>query len=285
MAILYSILTLFLVAAFPYKSALNVNLEDCQNGQHKEGEFKELVWSDEFDGEGDLDGDKWFAQTKLPPWGSWYGGLINHYTDREENIYLSEGYLHLVAKKESLEDQGHTKNYTSARLNSKFAFTYGRVEVRAKMPSGVGTWPAIWMLSKDINEDGAYWQQQGFGKTNWPDCGEIDIVEHWGKNQDFVQSAVHTRASHGHEVSTLGGRKIENASDQFHLYSLVWTEDKLMFSIDGILHYTYAPQNKSNANWPFDSDQYFLFNIAIEPDIDPAFEQSAMQVDYIRVYQ
>lgn len=248
-------------------------------------EFKTLIWADEFEEEGAINAKNWFHQTKLPPWGSWFGGLINHYTNRIENSYVDNGYLNLVAIKESFEDQGHTKEYTSARLNSKFAFTYGRVEFRAKMPSGVGTWPAIWMLNKEINEDGAYWQQQGFGKTNWPDCGEIDILEHWGSKQDSVQSAVHTKASHGHEVTTLGGQKIIDASDQFHTYSLVWTSEKMVFSVDGTQHYEYNPKVRNDETWPFDSDQYFLLNIAIEPNIEANFKKSAMQVDYIRVYQ
>ncbi|MEL6535237.1 MAG: glycoside hydrolase family 16 protein [Bacteroidota bacterium] len=193
--------------------------------------------------------------------------------------------MHLVAKRETYEDQGHVKEYTSARLNSKFAFTYGRVEVRAKMPQGVGTWPAIWMLSKNISEAGAYWQLQGYGTTSWPHCGEIDLLEHWGKNQDFVQSAVHTTASFGDQVTNLGGKKIANASTEFHLYALEWSAEKIMFEVDGEALYTYEPAVRDSTTWPFDSDQYILMNIAIEKDIDPAFEESAMVVDYIRVYQ
>ena len=147
--------------------------------------FDSLVWSDEFDGQGPINPDKWFHQTMLPPGGSWWGGLIQHYTDRIENTYVEDGYLNLVAKKEEFEDQGEVKQYTAARLNSKFTFTYGRVEIRAKLPAGTGTWPAIWMLNRNIDEDGAYWDNKGFGTTKWPTCGEIDILEHWGKNQDY----------------------------------------------------------------------------------------------------
>jgi len=152
----------------------------------QESRFTTLVWSDEFNGSGAIDSRKWFHQTQLPQGGSWWDGLLQHYTNREGNSYLKDGHLNLVAKKEKFEDQGEVKQYTSARLNSKFAFTYGRVEIRAKLPEGKGTWPAIWMLSKNINEDGAYWDNQGFGTVNWPTCGEIDIFEHWGKNQDYV---------------------------------------------------------------------------------------------------
>ncbi|MEL7148425.1 MAG: glycoside hydrolase family 16 protein [Bacteroidota bacterium] len=247
--------------------------------------FKTLVWSDEFNDEGAIDTTKWFQQTQLPPWGTWFGGLLNHYTNRRENAYQQDGYLHLVAKKERFRDQKKTKRYTSVRLNSKFAFTHGRVEVRAKMPEGVGTWPAIWMLSKNISEAGAYWEQQGYGTTSWPHCGEIDIVEHWGKNPDFVQSAVHTTSSHGSEVINLGGKKIKNASSEFHIYALQWTSEKMIFSVDGSVIYTYRPEKKDPTTWPFNSDQYILMNVAIEKDIDPDFEESAMVVDYIRVFQ
>lgn len=247
--------------------------------------FKTLVWSDEFDGNGAINSENWFHQTQLPPGGSWFGGLIQHYTNREENSYLKDGFLHLVAKKETFDDQGEIKEYTSVRLNSKFAFTYGRLEVRAKLPGGVGTWPAIWMLSKTIDEDGAYWDNLGFGTTKWPKCGEIDIMEYWGKNPGFVQSAVHTGSSYGYNVINLGGQNVTDPSDQFHLYTIDWSAEKMVFSVDGVEHYQYNPSVKNADTWPFDSDQYILLNIAIEPDIDPAFIASSMEIDYIRVYQ
>lgn len=248
-------------------------------------EFESLVWSDEFNGNGGINHEKWFHQTKLPPGGSWWGGLIQHYTDRDENSYLKDGNLNLVAKKELFNDQGEIKKYTSARLNSKFAFTYGRLEVRAKLPEGIGTWPAIWMLNKNINEDGAYWYNQGFGAVNWPVCGEIDILEHWGKNQDYVSSAVHNESSYGYEVKNLGGQNIVNASNQFHIYSMVWSKEKIVFSVDGIEHFVYEPSIKNSKTWPYDSEYYIILNIAIEPDIDPVFIESPMIIDYIRIYQ
>ncbi len=247
--------------------------------------FNELVWADDFLGEGSIDSSKWFHQTQLPPGGIWWGGLLQHYTNRDENSFVRDGYLHLIAIKEPFKDQGELKQYTSARLNSKFAFTYGRVEVRAKMPSGVGTWPAIWMLNKNINEAGAYWERQGFGETSWPYCGEIDILEHWGKEANFIQSAVHTASSYGHEVKNLGGKLARDVSNEFHLYALEWTEDKMIFSIDSEVHYIYEPFVKFKYTWPFDEDQYLLLNIAIEQDIDSGFNSSAMVVDYVRVYQ
>ncbi|GAB5555521.1 MAG: hypothetical protein Sapg2KO_51120 [Saprospiraceae bacterium] len=254
-------------------------------GQLTDSQFNKLIWFDEFENDGAIDTSKWFHQTQLPDQGSWYNGEIQHYTNRIENTYLKDGFLHIVAKKDTFSDQGYTKAFTSARLNSKFAFTYGRVEVRAKLPEGKGTWPAIWMLNKSINEKGAYWQTQGFGTINWPKCGEIDILEHWGKNQNFVQSAVHTSSSHGDNLSTLGGRQAQDVSNQFHLYALEWTNEKMIFSVDNVVHYVYHPAKKRVANWPFTSDQYLLFNVAIQADIDPDFVASAMVVDYVRVYQ
>ncbi len=247
--------------------------------------FTTLVWADEFDGQGVVDSEKWFHQTLLPHGGSWWGGLIQHYTDREDNSYLRDGFLHLVAKKEQFEHQGEVKPYTSVRLNSKFAFTYGRIEVKAKLPAGKGTWPAIWMLNKNIDEDGAYWDKQGFGTTKWPLCGEIDIMEHWGKNQDYLSSALHNGSSYGDDVKNIGGQVVEGASDQFHIYSLEWTKEKMVFCIDGVEHLLYQPSVKNTDTWPYDSPYYIILNIAIEPDIDPAFIESAMVIDYVRVYQ
>jgi len=246
--------------------------------------FDNLVWSDEFDEDGAINDLKWHHQTLLPPGGSWYNGEIQHYTDRIENSFVEDGILKVNAIKESFTDQGVTKQYTSARLNSKFAFTYGRVEIRAKLPTGVGTWPALWMLGKNINEDGAYWDNEGFDTSYWPACGEMDIMEHWGNNQNYVSSATHTPSSSGATINH-GGQVIPTASDEFHIYALEWTAEKLVFSVDGAQHFTYNPEIKDDATWPFDADQYLLFNVAILPEIAANFTESAMEVDYVRVYQ
>ncbi len=246
--------------------------------------YDELVWYDEFETDGALDAAKWFHQTLLPNGNSWFNGEIQHYTDRIENTFVEDGIMYLVARKETFTDQGVTKEYTSARLNSKFAFTYGRVEVKAKLPMGTGTWPAIWMLGKNINEYGAHWDLEGYGTTDWPACGEIDIMEHWGTNQNFVQSAIHSPSSYGATVNH-GGQVIPTASTDFHLYSLDWYPDRMVFSVDGVEHYTYNPDVQNAETWPFDEDQYLLLNIAIEPGIDPNFTESAMEIQYVRIYQ
>ena len=247
--------------------------------------FNDLVWSDEFNNEGVIDSTKWFLQKQLPPNGNWWGGLIQHYTDREENTFVKDGKLYLVARKEKLTDQGYTKEYTSARINSKFAFTYGRVEIKAMLPEGVGTWPAIWMLNTNIDEDGAYWDNLGYGKKKWPDCGEIDILEHWGKNQNYVSSAVHNGSSYGDNVKNLGGQKINDVSNSFHIYTIDWDENSMIFAIDGKVHYAYKPKVKNEKTWPYDDNYYLILNIAIEPDIGNDFVESPMVVDYIRIYQ
>ena len=152
------------------------------------------------------------------------------------------------------------------------------------MPIGSGTWPAIWMLGKNISETGTYWANQGFGNTSWPAVGEIDILEHWGRNQGYAQSALHTTSSHG-ATQNHGGRYISDISSEFHIYTMDWNADRIIFKIDGIEHYRYNPSEKNANTWPFDSEFFFLLNIAIEPTIQSSFTESAMEIDYVRVYQ
>ena len=251
-------------------------------GSSNTSPYTNLIWSDEFNNNGAIDNEKWHHQTKLPDGNGWYNGEVQHYTDKQANSFELSGNLNIVAQKENFSDQGVTKNYTSARLNSKFAFTYGRVEVRAQLPRGVGTWPAIWMLGKNINELGGYWQPT-FGTTGWPACGEIDIMEHWGSNQNFVQSAMHTPSSNGATINK-GGKTVPNASDMFHVYSVDWFEDRMVFSIDNNELYVYEPQQLNPSTWPFNEDQYILLNIAIESGVSSSFTKSAMLIDYVRVY-
>ena len=246
--------------------------------------YDTLVWADEFGVDGAVDSALWFHQTQLPIPGSWYNGEVQHYTDELANSQVVGGFLELSAIKETYTDQGVTKEHTSARLNSKYAFTYGRVEVRAKLPTGVGTWPAIWMLGQNITEPGAYWETQGYGTTPWPWCGEIDIMEHWGHNQDHVSSAIHTPSSYGGTV-TVGGMNLPGASVDYHVYSAEWSPTKIEFAVDSVVFYTYEPSVRDTNTWPFDRPQYLLLNIAIQPSIDPNFTSSAMSVDYVRVYQ
>jgi len=251
--------------------------------------YTDLVWSDEFETNGALDTNKWFHQTQLPAGGNWFNGEEQHYTNRIENSFVEDGNLNIVAIKESFTDQGETKQYTSARLNSKYAFTYGRVDVRAKLPSGDGTWPAIWTLGKNINEAGAYWQTQGFGTTSWPACGEIDIMEHGLGAVNHVSSALHTPCA-GCFGNTMNfqSQVISDVANNYHIYSMNWSPNQITFLIDDVAFYTYNPAVKDDSTWPFYEDQYLLLNIAmggVAGTIDPNFDQSSMIIDYVRVYQ
>jgi beta-glucanase (GH16 family) len=231
-----------------------------------------------------IDSTRWFHQTQLPNGWGWYNDEQQHYTNKIENSYTSDGTLKIVARKENFTDQGHTKPYTSARLNSKFAFKYGKVEFRAKMPSGVGTWPAVWMLNKNINEPGAYFYDD-FATTSWPAAGEIDILEHWGKDPYYAQSAMHTTSSSGGTINH-GGQVIPTIFSEFHTYTMDWNQDRIVFAIDGTEHYTYNPAVKNANTWPYDDEFYLLLNIAIEKEeiTDSNLNFALMEVDYIRVY-
>ncbi len=238
-----------------------------------------LVFSDEFDVEGAVDSTKWLFETVPPNKGSWWNGEHQHYTDRLDNAYVSGGTLKIVAKKEEYTFAGSSKNYTSARLNSKFNFTYGRIDVKAKLPEGKGTWPAIWTLGSNLSTVG------------WPKCGEIDIMEHWGHKPTKVSSAIHTVACSG--VSNcpdvkIGEKIVSDYATAFHVYSVEWTPEAIKAYIDNELLYTYNPTTKTADNWPFTKDQFILLNVAMGGqwfDIDPDFKESAMEIDYVRVYQ
>ena len=248
--------------------------------------YTDLVWADEFDTNGAIDAAKWHHQTQLPQGGSWYNGEVQHYTNRIENSSVNNGFLDITAIKESFTDQGQTKQYTSARLNSKFAFTYGRVDVRAKLPFGDGTWPAIWTLGKNINEDGGFWDSQ-YGTVGWPACGELDIMEHGLHPTNQVSVAIHTPSSYGSTVNT-SIQTLADVANNFHIYTMNWSPDQITFLIDGVGFYTYNPAVKNDDTWPFYLEQYLLLNIAMGGNggaIDPNFSQSSMVIDYVRVYQ
>jgi beta-glucanase (GH16 family) len=236
----------------------------------------ELVWADEFDNEGLPDPDKWFLETFAPENGSWFNNELQHYTDRIDNATVSEGTLKIIAKKELFESSGSTKEFTSARFNSKLHFTYGKVEVRAKLPRTQGTWPAIWALGTNLPEVG------------WPVCGEIDIMEQLFENHLMVQSALHVGGRYGDDPA-LKQLTVTDVTENFHVYGMVWTEQKIDFTVDGEVFFTYQPEDRSNDFWPFYKDQYLLLNVAVGGSlggaVDPNFTQDQMEVDYVRVYQ
>ena len=239
-----------------------------------------LVWNDEFNYEGQIDSQKWFHQIIIPNGKSWFNNEIQHYTNRTDNSFVSDGSLKIVVKKEEYYSQNQLKNYTSARINSKFSFTYGRIEIRAKLPVGLGIWPAIWMLGQNINEKGAYWETKGYGEKTWPACGEIDILEHWGHDENYVQSALHTPSSFG-DTKNLGGRYLSNVKDKYNTYCLDWSSDMMTFSVNDTVHYEYYPKQKNDKTWPFNENQYLILNVAVEPTIP----SDKMEIDYVRIYQ
>ncbi len=249
--------------------------------------YTDLVWEDEFDVDGPVNTDNWHHQTFGPNGGQWFNGELQHYTDSQTNSFVSGGFLNIVAKRETTTQDGVTLDFTSARLNSKFAFTYGRVDVRARLPLGNGTWPAIWTLGKNVNEVGAWFQTQGFGTTSWPACGEIDIMEHGLHATNEVSSAIHTPSSSGATVNT-DTQMLADVANNFHVYSVNWSPQRITFLIDGVGYYTYEPDVYNADTWPFDLDQFLLLNVAMggfAGNVDASFSESSMIIDYVRVYQ
>jgi beta-glucanase (GH16 family) len=252
--------------------------------------YNDLVWSDDFETNGAINPNNWYHQTKLPAGGNWYNNEVQHYTNLLTNSFVDAGSLKIVAKKENFTDQGFTKQYTSARLNSKFAFKYGRVDLRAKVPVEAGTWPAIWMLGKNINENGGYFDET-YGTSNWPACGEIDIMEHGitrSQPANYIQSAMHTPSSYGGTINIGGTVANSDIESNYHIYSMNWSPNQISFLLDDVIYYTYNPSVKDANTWPFDKEQYLLLNIAmggVAGTIASDFVESAMVIDYVKVYQ
>jgi len=235
--------------------------------------FNTLVFSDEFDTDGSPDDSKWNYDIGTGSNG-WGNSESQYYTKRTENVTIEEGLLKITAKREVYEGAEFTS--TRMKTQDKFDFTYGRVEIKAKLPEGGGTWPALWMLGTNISSIG------------WPACGEIDIMEHVGNNQGTVQSAMHTPSSYG-DTSNYGSKYVADASTEFHVYAVSWTSDQIVFSIDGVTHYRYNPSNKNSDTWPYTSKQFIILNVAMGGgfggEIDKDFTESSMEIDYVRVYQ
>ncbi len=245
------------------------------------------VWEDEFDYNSEIDVNKWHYQVIpiLDNNTNWANGEVQHYTDRKANSYVSEGTLKIVAKKENYTFRGVTKNYTSARLNSKFVFKYGRVDIRAKLPAEAGTWPAFWTLGTNINEVGNY-HGSTYGGVGWPRCGEIDIMEQRGDDKNTLIGHLHWGNTDDGVYDNDGGTKtIQNASTSFNLYSLIWNKDEIKILFNDEVFY----QHPNTTKMPYDNQHYVLFNIAMGGTLGGAiphnFTQSVMEVDYIRIYQ
>ena len=242
-----------------------------QIGGGGDEDFTNLIWSDEFETNGAPDPTKWSYDIGRGDNG-WGNNEAQYYTDRPENVVVQNGNLVITAKAENFAGA----SYTSARLKSenKFEFTYGKVEVRAKLPQGAGTWPAIWML-------GANYDQPGF---TWPACGEIDIMEHVGNQQDVIHGSLHYPGNSGGNPNT-NSVTIPNVSNEFKVYSVIWNESTIRFYVDGDLFHTFA----NDGSVPFNHDFFLILNVAMGGSFGGAiggnFTQSTMEVDYVRVYQ
>jgi hypothetical protein len=229
--------------------------------------FTNLVWSDEFDVPGAPNAANWNMEIGAGGWGN---NEAQYYTNSSENAVVQDGVLKITAKAQNMGGA----NYTSARLTSenKFEFEYGRVDVRAKLPTGGGTWPAIWMLGENYSTAG------------WPASGEIDIMEHKGNQPGTIHGTLHLPGSSGGNGNS-GTTTVSNVSTEFHVYSVVWTATTIQFLVDDEVFHTFA----NNASTPFNNPFFMILNVAMGGTfggtIDPAFTQSSMEVDYVRVYQ
>ena len=246
----------------------------CQWSQ-KENVKPKLVWSDEFNYSGLPDSTKWSYDVGCHGWGN---NELQCYTEkRSENARVENGKLIIEARKENYDK----KEYTSARLisKSKGDWKYGRMEIKAKIPKGVGTWPAIWMLASTT-------------PLRWPDDGEIDIMEHVGFDQGKIHASIHCK-KYNHIIGTqkTAVAEIPDCSDSFHIYSLDWTPDTIKILADNKVYFKFANEHTDSKAWPFDKPFHLLLNIAIggnwggQKGIDDSIFPVRMEVDYVRIYK
>jgi beta-glucanase (GH16 family) len=253
--------------SFAYLTMLLLLIHSCS----QKSEW-DLVWSEEFDYEGAPATESWAYEI-----GHIRNNELQYYTDSPDNVVVQEGICTITARLEA-ED-----SITSASINTrgKKEFLYGRIEVSARIPSALGTWPAIWMLGTNINEVG------------WPDCGEIDIMEHVGYDPELIHANIHTK-SYNHTIGTNKGNRIrvENPHAGFHLYAVEWYEDHMDFFIDDSLYFSFQNDLTGNADtWPFDKPHYLLINLAYggswggNQGVDTGLLPLSYEIDYIRYYQ
>ncbi|MBW8333767.1 MAG: family 16 glycosylhydrolase [Prolixibacteraceae bacterium] len=237
-----------------------------------------LVWVDEFNTAGLPDSTKWNYDTRGNTYG-WGNNEAQWYNVANlQNTQLSDGTLKIVARQEPTSG----KEYSSGRITtkSKGDWKYGKIEVRAKLPSGKGTWPAIWMLSSDNTYGG------------WPKSGEIDIMEHVGYDPDSVHSTVHTQ-KYNHTKGTQVGKAIavKTATTQFHVYTTEWDENEIRSYVDGTLYFSFRKEDSGVDAWPFDQPFHLILNLAIgggwggKHGIDDSKFPHTFEVDYVRVFK
>jgi len=232
----------------------------------------ELAWSDEFEYTGSPAAEKWGYET-----GYIRNNELQYYSSELQNVRVENGLCIINALLEEGED-----SITSASINTlgKQDFLYGRIEVKAKIPSALGTWPAIWMLGTNRSELG------------WPACGEIDIMEHVGYDPDLIHANIHTEA-YNHVMGTNKGNQIEVEEPwtDFHLYALEWDEDRMDFFLDDSLYFTFENDLAGNNDtWPFDKPHYLLINLAYggswggNRGVDTGALPLQYEIDYVRYY-
>ncbi|MGB3774046.1 MAG: glycoside hydrolase family 16 protein [Leeuwenhoekiella sp.] len=231
--------------------------------------YDNLVWSDEFDIPGAPNPDNWSYDLGTGNSG-WGNNESQYYTDRTDNIIVEDGFLKITAQREDFMGS----EFTSSRIltQDKQEFTYGRMEIRAKLPQGGGTWPAIWMLGANFEEVG------------WPTTGEIDIMEHVGNAPTEVLSTLHFPGNSGGNGVTQSV-EVAGVEEEFHIYRLIWGPENLFFYVDDNLYHTFD----NREDLPFNKDFFFILNVAmggnLGGNIDPAYTSGQMEVDYVRVYQ
>ncbi len=233
-----------------------------------------LVWNDEFNKQ-NIDLTKWEHEVNGDGGGN---NELQFYTTLPTNSFIENG--HLVIK--ALYENYQNRSFTSARIRSKNKgdWLYGRIEASAKVPTGKGTWPAIWMLSTD-------WEYGG-----WPESGEIDIMEHVGYDPNVVHGSIHTKA-YNHIIGTqkTATLPVSTATTEFHKYAIEWFADHIDFYIDSVKYLTFNNENKGWAYWPFDKRFHIILNLAVGGNwggaqgIDPSAFPAQMEVDYVRVYK
>jgi beta-glucanase (GH16 family) len=235
----------------------------------------ELVWEDNFDVDGLPDQRIWNYEE-----GYIRNNEAQYYTkERLENARVENGNLVIEARKDNWN--GHKITAASVNTYENKSILYGRVEVKAKLPTGVGTWPAIWMLGNVFNEG-----------TGWPACGEIDIMENVGYDPDIIHANIHTK-SYNHVKGTNKGDKItiENPYLDFHVYAIDWYEDRIDFFVDDQKYFTFENEKTGNDKWPFDKPHYLLINLAIgggwggQKGIDDKIFPQKYYIDYVKVFK
>ena len=233
-----------------------------------------LAWHDEFDGSA-LNTQDWNYEQGGSGWGN---HELENYTNRLQNVFVSAGNLIIEARKESYGGN----DYTSGRLTTynKQQFTYGRIDIRAKLPVSKGMWPALWMLGSNIST------------VPWPGCGETDIMELIGTNPKQVVGSMHWKQQDGATGTYNNAYSLssQDFSQEFHVFSVIWKKDSLQFLVDDHAYVNGSISNVSSGTYPFNNPFFFIFNVAVggdwpgSPDGTTVFPQR-MFVDYVRVFQ